>query len=339
VSAAAAVILLAALAVTGRLVAVRPEAGPASTTPATTAAASPVPTQPSPVVATIATGGFSYGMAVGAGSLWVAGSAQVTRIGLADNRVAATIPVGASGSGLTGVAFGAGAVWVPMAVPGTLWAIDPASNKVTRIPLGGPLRGLISVSATGGAVWVACCGESAPGGGARGKLFRVDPRRGRVVAEIALPASPTAVAADPSAAWVATASGRVLVIDPKRNRVADGVDVGGSLGFSQTIAVGAGGVWLAEPFAEQVVRIDPKTRKVVATIPAGAATTLAVASDAVWVISSLGLLRVDPAHDRVVASAPGADLRRAQLITAGSGAVWTAAWNSVSRIDPDRVAP
>jgi hypothetical protein len=117
------------------------------------------------------------------------------------------------------------------------------------------------------------------------------------------------------------------------------IDAGGPLGFSQTIAVGASGVWLADPFDEQVVRIEPKSRRVMARVPAGAVTTLAVAPDAVWALSSLGLVRVDPGRNRVTAVAPDHDLRRARFVAADGGAVWTAGWSSVSRIDPDRVRP
>jgi hypothetical protein len=239
------------------------------------------------------------------------------------------------------VAAAAGTVWVPVAVPGTLWGINPETGKLSaRIPLNGPLRGSISVSATRDTVWVACGGGSGVGAAASGgRLLRVDPRRKRVVADIALPASPVAVAADASAAWVATAGGQVLMVSERRNRVAATIDAGGPLGFPQTIATGAGGVWLADPFDEQVVRIDPKTRRVMARIPAGAATTLAVTGDAVWALSSRGLVRIDPARDRVVATADDPDLLEARLVAAGADAVWTAGWSSVSRIDPDLVTP
>jgi hypothetical protein len=343
-------VVLAGVALTGRVVADRSRERTASTAPATTAAtATPgrttpggtTPVRPSPVAATIGTGGFSYGMAAGAGALWVVGSDEINRIDPAGDTVTTSIPVGATGSGPAGVAVGAGVVWVPVAVPGTLWGIDPETNKVTsRIPLDGPLRGPISVSAGRDAVWVACCGESGTGASASdGRLLRVDPRKKRVVADIALPASPVAVAADTAGAWVATAGGQVLLVSQRRNRVAATIDAGGPLGFSQTIAVGAGGVWLADPFDEQVVRIDPRTRRVMARIPAGAATTLAVAGDDVWALSSLGLLRIDPARDRVVATASDPDLRRARLVAAGAGAVWAAGWSSVFRIDPALVTP
>jgi DNA-binding beta-propeller fold protein YncE len=351
VAAILVLVVLGGAAVTGRVVTDRSRertaptatatAGAPATGAATAAPGGPSPARTSPVVATIGTGGFSYGMVAGAGALWVVGSDEINRIDPATDTVTASIPVAATGSGPAGVAVGAGTVWVPVAVPGTLWGINPKTNKVAaRIPLDGPLRGSISVSATRDSVWVACCGESGVGTSASGgRLLRIDPHRKRVVADIALPASPVAVAADASAAWVATAGGQVLMVSERRNRVAAAIDAGGPLGFPQTIAAGASGVWLADPFDEQVVRIDPRTRRVMARIPAGAATTLAVGRDDVWALSSRGLLRIDPAGDRVVATASDPDLRRARLVAAGAGAVWTAGWSSVSRIDPDLVTP
>jgi DNA-binding beta-propeller fold protein YncE len=321
--------LLATIALAGRVGSGGQAPSPRPSRPAQATRPQPATTVPRPqVVATIPTGGFPYGMAFGGGSLWVAGSDHVSRIDPASNRVEATIPFSAGGYGRaavgpSGLAFGAGAVWAPMAVPGSIWQIDPASNRVVaRISLG--------------AVWVTARGE-----GESGVLFRVDPARQRVVAQVPLDGIPTAVAASPTAVWVATAGGRVLQVDPKRNRAVGSVTAGGGplLGFSQTIALGAGGVWLAEPFAELVVRIDPATRHVVARIPAGAATNLAIGQGAVWVVSSRGLLRIDPGRNRVVASVPAAKLRLTLLATTGGGAVWAAGWNSVSRIDPARVVP
>jgi hypothetical protein len=334
-------VLLGGVVVTGRVVAERP--GDAAPPAASATSGSPgvaVPARPSPVVATIPTGGFAYGMAAGAGALWVAGSDEVLRVDPATDTVAARVPVGATGSGPAGVAVGAGAVWAPVAVPGALWAIDPDGDKVTaRIPLGGPLTGTVSVAATRDAVWIGAGEDSAGTPGSGGRLLRVDRGRKRVVADIALPAAPVAIAADSSATWVATARGQVLMVSAKRNRVTATIDAGGPLNFNQTIAVAASGVWVADPFDEQVVRIDPRSRRVMARIPAGAVTALAVNRDGVWALSSLGLVRVDPAADRVAAVAPERELRGARLVAAGAGAVWTSGWSSVARIDPDRVTP
>jgi hypothetical protein len=68
-------------------------------------------------------------------------------------------------------------------------------------------------------------------------------------------------------------------------------------------------------------------------------TGLTVTGDAVWALSSLGLVRVDPTQDRVAAIAPDPELRRARLVAADGDAVWTSGWSSVSRIDPSLVTP
>jgi hypothetical protein len=41
----------------------------------------------------------------------------------------------------------------------------------------------------------------------------------------------------------------------------------------------------------------------------------------------------------VVAVDPDPDLRRARLVAADTDALWTAAWSSISRVDPDLLRP
>ena len=87
--------------------------------------------------------------------------------------------------------------------------------------------------------------------------------------------------------------------------------------YPRDIAVGAGAVWVSvndfpegEPESHAVLRIDPATNDITATIPVHSAGHLAVGSDAVWTIDSLegegedALLRIDPTSNEVVATIP-----------------------------------
>jgi DNA-binding beta-propeller fold protein YncE len=87
--------------------------------------------------------------------------------------------------------------------------------------------------------------------------------------------------------------------------------------YPRDVAVGAGAVWVSvndfaegEPESHAVLRIDPATNDIVATIPVHSAGHLAVGSDAVWTIDSLEgeggdvLLRIDPTSNEVVATIP-----------------------------------
>src|SRR6266516_570158 len=334
--------------------ATRTPAASATTAPSVTPVSTPTPGRPQgPVAAVVDLGGCAKGVACGAGSLWAASSdGRLLRINPASNTVAAEIPVDPDGSGPAGVAVGAGAVWVPVAMPASLWRIDPARNRVVdKIPLGGTgLNGTVSVSATDGAVWV---GSEDPGGGrGAGLLTRVDPAHNRVAARIHLPGVPTSVATSPQTAsapsgvWVATVSDGVLAIDARRNQVVRTLAAASSLGYTQTVAAGAGAVWLADPFGQRVLRVDPATASVTARVATGAVTGLMVDSGGiVWAVTPDGILRIDPRHREgqsqatVTTAVLAADLDGVLWLASGGGALWAGRTASVAHIDPHRLHP
>jgi hypothetical protein len=304
--------------------------------PSTAVASTTARGRPSAVVGRIRIDGFAEGLTFGAGALWMAAGDRLLRIDPVSGRVAARIPIAQKDSGPAGVAFGAGAVWVPVAVPGSVWRVDPASNKVVaRIPLGESLAGFIGVTASDDMVWITS-GEQQDGQRG-GILIRVDPHRNRVTARLPLPGVPSDVAANRSSVWVATTSGQVLVVEPGRGRIVGAVDTGGPLGFTQTVALGPSSVWLADPLAKVVLRVDPASLRVVAHVATGPVTALTVGSNAVWAVGPRGILRLDPSSNRVTAMLPATELNGVLMVTTGGDWLWAGGAGMLAKVDPRRI--
>jgi YVTN family beta-propeller protein len=122
----------------------------------------------------------------------------------------------------------------------------------------------------------------------------------------------------------ANASNRVIEIGGGgASRLAGGASL---VAAPAAIGVGGGSLWLAEPDAGAVVRVDRTSRRVVETIPVGGDPgAIAVAGGSVWVASVPGasLTRVDPATDAVTQRIPlgGAE---AAALAFGLGRLWVA---------------
>ena len=151
----------------------------------------------------------ALGLSVGGGSLWVVDrlANAVTRIDLAQRRVAETIRVGVNP---LASAFGYGALWVANGDSGTVSVIRPGAAKpvqVTDIP------SPFGISAGAGGVWVASNGMHA--------VYRIDPDTHAIVARIVL-GTPTdflyGVSAGPHGVW-AIEDHHVVRIDPATDRV------------------------------------------------------------------------------------------------------------------------
>lgn len=104
------------------------------------------------------------------------------------------------------------------------------------------------------------------------------------------------------------------------------VVAGSSLdGEPTAMAEDASSIWLAEPDASRVVRIDQASRRVVETIPvSGTPAALAIGGRAVWVASLLGstLTRIDPTtYTTTPIDLGGA---RASALAFGFGHLWVA---------------
>jgi virginiamycin B lyase len=178
---------------------------------------------------------------------------------------------------------------------------------------------------------------------------------------------PAGIAVGAGFAWVANAGeGTVSKIDLATNRQVARVPVGDPRSLSgcaasttpqvaagdfgvrdcdlpRAVAVSTGAVWAGKGDTRSLVRIDPDTDRVVATIPIGVDPWFIAASDvAVWVSDWRAgtVVRVDPATNQVVAAIPGLPAGPFSIALVPGGA-WVASSRAgvLSRIDTSTNQP
>jgi YVTN family beta-propeller protein len=234
------------------------------------------------------------------------------------------------------IAFGAGGVWVSNLDDQSVSHIDPATDETVRaIPMGEPVQGL---AAGGRAVWAI----SVVPNQTFAQLRQINPHFDTVAKTTQVQAgallaagglgNDAAVAVGGGNVWAGTDSGLLDRLD-RSGSSKTSLDTGNS---PVAIAVGADGVWVADPYANNVARIDPATDLVSSPIPVGnGPSAIAVGANAVWVADSLddSVVRIDPNTNAVTNTI---DVGRSPTgIAVGDGAVWVAnsGDGTVSRIN------
>lgn len=283
-------------------------------------------------------------------SIWISNSPKnsVTRIDPKTNKIADTI------TGLnrpcSGLAIGFGSLWVPNCGDQTLARVDLKTARITATIPTGVANSEGGLAVTADSVWLLTDAKST--------LARLDPQKNTIVAEVRLPAGCFTVAFGPpgpdAALWVTcTQTNQVLRVDPLTNLVTNRVNLGTPPVSTQPastqpintqprfLTVGEGAVWVLCQGEGNVVKIDPKTSAVVATIEVGVpggGGDIAAGEGAVWV-SAFGfpISKIDPKSGKVVQQFVG---EGGDAIRAGGGAVWLSnlRQGAVWRLDPRRIA-
>jgi serine/threonine protein kinase len=187
--------------------------------------------------------------AAGQSSLWVLTNAGIAATGLPDvlyridpgnDRVLASIPIGATG---VGVAADRDEVWVARS-DGILDQIDTGTNAIAKtIDIKAPAT---SITLAGGAVWVSDV--------LAGVVYRVDPDTAKK-RTIAASGSADGIAADATTVWVIDrTSGNVTPIDAASGNVGQSIRVGAD---PSDVAVGSGFVWVTDEAEGSIYRVDP----------------------------------------------------------------------------------
>jgi streptogramin lyase len=240
-----------------------------------------------------------------------------------------------------GVATEKGVVWVTEYEAGNLVRIDPGASRITA-----SIHVALHASHLvihGGFAWVIDDQASA--------LISVDTRSNQVRSFPLRPRPqdrPVAVAAGEGSVWVVLANTyeyaldrrnnlptSLVRIDPASGEVLDTISLPGA---AAGVAVGGGSVWVASRLDPPVVyRIDPKTKRVAATIDAGHPASGAIIYEEpyLWAASQDGYLtRIDSRTNRATAFEVGSPEWPA-LVSDGQS-IWISAPldNLVARFDP-----
>ena len=154
-----------------------------------------------------------------------------------------------------GVAYAAGCPNVQRLTTGT-GALRIAHT--TTIPLPAPATAehtrtaLFGLAAGEGAIW-------AIGDATDHRLFKIEPRTGRLLGTYALPIAPQRIAAGAGAVWITDAIHDLLIkVDPASGRVVQRIATGRG---ADGVAVGAGSVWVVSGIDGTLARIDPAQRQ------------------------------------------------------------------------------
>jgi YVTN family beta-propeller protein len=202
------------------------------------------------LVARIAVGHDPLDVVIAGGSVWVTNvtDESVTQIDAATRKVVRTIKLPATPTGLSA---GEGSLWVTAGREGTVERIDVDTGKVEDVVRLRPalrtqffsnvttrLRGAawMPVLATAGSVWVGDAFSS--------RIFRLDPRHGRVIGTID-GYEPYAFAAAPSEIWIIDYPTRKLVaIASESGRVLREIQINRNTA-PKALAVAGGSLWIA----------------------------------------------------------------------------------------------
>jgi DNA-binding beta-propeller fold protein YncE len=198
------------------------------------------------------------------------GDKTISRIDIATNQVAATLPVGPAESE-GGIAASADAVWLVTDAKGILSRIDPAANKVTAEIEIAPKSAAVTYGE--GAVWVTTPEKNL--------LTRVDPKTNAVTHTIEVGPGPRFLTTGAGSVWTLNqGNGTVSRVDAKSGKVIATIEVG-IPGTGGEIAFGEGHVW-ATVFQIPLSEIDPATNAVVRQWVGPGGDSVRVAHGSVW---------------------------------------------------------
>jgi virginiamycin B lyase len=230
-----------------------------------------------------------------------------------------------------------GSVWVSNGPAATVTRIDPATQAtIATITVPDPAS-VLGPGKT--AMWLTSYPANS--------LTRIDPVTNKATKTVSLASvgsGPIGITEAAGFVWVANHDGTPVTslakVDPSTMAIVDVIPVGqGTDSGPNWLSFAAGSIWVDVPNLNAVVRIDPKTDKLIATIPVTAACGALVATDTVvWVAGGGGdgcqgvIERIDARTNQLQATIRlPSDVNPLAI---GPDGVWFGTSGAVGRVDP-----
>jgi streptogramin lyase len=218
------------------------------------------------------------------------------------------------------------ALLVPVAVATSGDAAPGASTIVAKVEIGGQPCGVVG---TPNGVWIADYSGN--------RLVRIDAMTGTVAGEVPGVRSVCELTYARNALWAPSRTGTLYRVDPVARKITARIAVGGEL---DDVVAAAGSVWVVSYGGRSVIRVNPRSNRVMRRIALprarGGGSGITAAGGAVWAGQTQGtaIYRIDPRMNRATAVQTG-KLGPAWF-SSSRNAVWFSNIydNSVQRLDP-----
>jgi hypothetical protein len=206
----------------------------------------------------------------------------------------------------------------------------PGARSIKVCGAAGDFWPTMTLALDGYSAWIACKEQ--------GRVVRVDTRTGRTVKSVRLGDLMIAVASGFRSIWALGSSGTLYRLSAQSGKVVKQIRLPVSAAYN--IWIGGGSVWVADDQGAKVVRVSPKTNKVVAQVPAGnGPADMAFAGTTAWVMNHRDrvLTRVDLRTNRStpLATVGGTDNVAPERMVWSAGKLWiTGRGADLYSIDP-----
>ena len=203
----------------------------------------------------------------------------------------------------------------------------PGATSLKVCAAAGPYWPTMTLAVHGRTAWVACKEQA--------RVIRVDLAGRKTTASVRVGSPVIAVLYAFSSVWAVDATSTVTRIAPSTGRITQRIRLDARAAYN--IWSGGGSIWVADDQGASVLRVSPKTNRVVARIPVSdGPADMAFAGTSGWVIDhrDAQLYRIDLATNRstLVAKIAGDAPERMVYL---SGSLWiTGRGTDLLRVDP-----